>query len=330
MSRPPKKAIVKTLSQVTDKDIQKLDKELSKRNKGYLTYRYVTTNKPIHRQILVLSCIHFPFQDQAMLDKAIADNRKADVVVLNGDIMDQYSASGFTQYKSIELVHEYIMAYEFIEYLASIFPAVVLVKGNHDSRLDLYFGRRVDTSLQTFIETDLLAKITRGEKYFTDGERQEKLEPIKNVIYNPGTEPYHTRIGKTIFIHPSKYVSAPMGTVIAAADHMEKRGEDFDCMCLGHTHYQGTIPRNRKLLIETGCLGILMDYQKQSRGFYTPQHSGYAIISQDKDGRTIFEKSGHVYLGITVEHKDDLAKRLPKIPAKKKSKPRNTKSRDKT
>ena len=77
------------------------------------------------RKILTLSDIHFPFALVDELQKAIELHSDADVVVLNGDILDGYIFSTYGTAKRIAALKEYIAAFNLVKQLHS-FPRLSL------------------------------------------------------------------------------------------------------------------------------------------------------------------------------------------------------------
>ena len=63
-------------------------------------------------KIISLSDIHFPFALEDEIMKALKLHADADIVVLNGDILDGYIYSTFEKAKRIAALKEYIAAFE--------------------------------------------------------------------------------------------------------------------------------------------------------------------------------------------------------------------------
>ena len=92
----------------------------------------LTTSK--NTKILSFSDLHVPFFLWEDMQKAIEIHSDANIVVLNGDILDAYIFSTFSKSKSIAAIKEYKMAFDLVHYLSDHFQKVVLVSGNHDYR----------------------------------------------------------------------------------------------------------------------------------------------------------------------------------------------------
>lgn len=266
-------------------------KEISERDSTGLEIK-------VSRKIISLSDIHFPFALEDELKKALEEHSDADIVVLNGDILDGYIYSTFSKAKRIAALKEYIAAFELVEYCSENFDNVVIVAGNHDIRparalKSLGFEKEESQVLRP----DLLARIANGEKLDENGELVEKLS-FENVHYQK-YDSWYVRIGKTIFCHPSGYKGGPGGTVQKLYDYFIKRmgSDDFDSIVVGHTHkvYKGIFCN--KLLIEQGAMCDRQPYQHKPDLRFLHAMNGYAVIYQDDNGNTDFNKSNVTYLG---------------------------------
>lgn len=255
---------------------------------------------PPTTKILSLSDIHFPFARTDFLQRAIHDHQDADILVLNGDILDGYIFSSFEKEKSVAAIDEYNTAFEFVSLCSKIFNKVVLTSGNHESRYEKTLTRSlVPREGQSIFQTDPLARIANGERLGRDGSLLEKV-PMPNVYY-PQSEKWWVQIGKTLFIHPfSRGSSKPGFTVSAWAGKFKERlpPGSFDSIVCGHTHAQNKHLQGNLLLIEQGCLCDYMSYSWSPRQvFHSSAINGYAVIYQDADGNTDFNLSNFVYLG---------------------------------
>jgi predicted phosphodiesterase len=261
------------------------------------------------RKILVLSDIHFPMARVDLLEQAIEDHADADICVLNGDILDGQIFSSFEKYRRIAALDEYNCTFNFVKECSERFEHVVLTEGNHDARP----SRTLKTTglpkeATQILRPSLIARIANGERLDSTGMMIEKLD-FSNVHFDP-IEPWYARIGKTLFIHPwTRGSSKPGWTVQGWCRKFEDRmdPDDFDSIVCGHTHklYKGIV--NGKLLIEQGCLAGHMAYAWSPKTLYHGNgQNGYAVIYQDEDGNTDFNKSHVVYLGEVLPPKKSL------------------------
>lgn len=251
------------------------------------------------RKIITFSDLHIPFFLWEDMEAALIEHSDADIVVLNGDILDAYIFSTFSKSKNIAAIKEYMMAFDLVHYLSDHFSQVVLVSGNHDYRTT----RAVKTAgfnqdAASVFGADLLFRISNGEKLNERGELIEKYD-FDNVLYQRH-DPWYVRIGKTIFCHPSGFGSKyPGATVVKLLDHFSERMhyDDFDSIVVGHTHkiYKGIV--SGKMLIEQGAMAHKLPYQFQPDLRFKNAMNGFAIIYQDENGNTNFNDSHTVYIG---------------------------------
>lgn len=251
------------------------------------------------RKILSLSDLHFPFQCQEAIDEALAMHSDADILVLNGDILDGYAASSFGKNKNIPMHLEYIMALDFVNKVSKMFPQVYLVRGNHEARVEKYLSARIDPTMTMFGRKDVLSYLASGYVFDEQGEILGYID-MPNVHYNSTGNPWILQLGKTVFIHPNSFSSGPFATCISASEYLQQflGADNFDSVVMGHTHKLGKMVYKGKLLIEQGCLVKVMDYNKNGKFIKEPSSLGYAVIYQDAvTGRTCFNSSQVVYLG---------------------------------
>jgi len=92
--------------------------------------------------ILILSDIHFPYQDNKALELAInyGIENKVNAIYLNGDILDFYQCSRFTKDRRLrDMAGELEMGREFLKILQQTFKCPIYYKiGNHEKRYEDY------------------------------------------------------------------------------------------------------------------------------------------------------------------------------------------------
>lgn len=260
------------------------------------------------RKILSFSDIHFPFALYDELQEAIEKHSDAEICVLNGDILDGYVFSTYGTAKRIAALKEYIAAFELVRQCSETFEKVLIISGNHDRRPAKALARadfRKDAS--QVLRPDLLARMANGEMLDEWGELTEKLE-FDNVVYQK-YDSWYARVGKTIFCHPDAYQGGqPGATVMKLNKYFKDRigGEYFDSVVVGHTHriYKGIFMN--KLLIEQGAMCSRQPYQHKSDLRFPHAMNGYAVIYQDDEGNTCFNKSHVVYLGSQLPPKKEI------------------------
>ena len=251
------------------------------------------------RKILFISDLHIPFQRSSLVLATLLEHQDADILVVGGDLLELYSVSTFPKRKDVPLLKEYGIALEWVRVFAGMFKQVILLRGNHEHRLQRYWEQTDKSkSVAPFIKTDILTALANGEEYDEEG-KLVKRSPFPNVSYNPDSSWYVT-IGKTLFAHPNFYLGdtsqASMRTVVKFDQEYRTR-LDYDCVVMGHVHKMGKIIRNGRLLIESGCLCGMLEYMNNADGAYTIQVAGFTVVYQDKDGNTDFINSSPIYRG---------------------------------
>ena len=247
-------------------------------------------------RILCISDMHIPFNRD--IKEFFKYKGKVDTLVLNGDIIDNYSMSSFTKMYRLSLVEELIQARELlIELIEEIKPKkVTVVTGNHEIRLGKKIADKIGSDLLDLMPRDALAFLfDTGFNYY------DRIKKCKTV-YTPIDEEVDCEInyvgnfwakeGKTIFVHPQAFRGTTLGTVGKAYDYFTAIGEDFQSIIMAHTHKLGMYVMNDKYLYEQGTCADLnhMDYQDLKLPKYS-QVNGYMYIVQDKEGNLIYDKT---------------------------------------
>ena len=247
-------------------------------------------------RILCISDMHIPFNRD--IKEFFKYKGKVDTLVLNGDIIDNYSMSNFTKMYRLSLVEELIQARELlIELIEEIKPKkVTVVTGNHEIRLGKKIADKIGSDLLDLMPRDALAFLfDTGFNYY------DRIKKCKTV-YTPIDEEvdcevnyvgnFWTKEGKTIFVHPQAFRGTTLGTVGKAYDYFTAIGEDFQSIIMAHTHKLGMYVMNDKYLYEQGTCADLnhMDYQDLKLP-KSSQVNGYMYIIQDKDGNLIYDKT---------------------------------------
>ena len=247
-------------------------------------------------RMLCISDMHIPFNRD--IKEFFKYKGKVDTLVLNGDIIDNYSMSNFTKMYRLSLVEELIQARELlIELIEEIKPKkVTVVTGNHEIRLGKKIADKIGSDLLDLMPRDALAFLfDTGFNYY------DRIKKCKTV-YTPIDEEvdcevnyvgnFWTKEGKTIFVHPQAFRGTTLGTVGKAYDYFTAIGEDFQSIIMAHTHKLGMYVMNDKYLYEQGTCANLnhMDYQDLKLP-KSSQVNGYMYIVQDKDGNLIYDKT---------------------------------------
>ena len=274
----------------------------------------VRSSSKKERFILSLSDVHIPFAPPdrivATLERYKKDLRDYNgIIVLNGDIMDQYGASIFTKFKDVSLLEEYRAAFELAKRCTEYASRVVLVSGNHEARLGRLARDKLPGPVTSVFGTDLLAKIANGEVIDVKGNLRDIDNDMRNRIRYQFAEKWYARIGKTIFCHPSGWDgSKPGGTAMKAFEYFKTRygSHEFDSVVCGHTHrlYKGIVENN--MIIEQGSLCGRLGYEGGADLNMAHSQHGYAYVWQAADGTTNFNESNFYSLGSMLPKKKGL------------------------
>jgi predicted phosphodiesterase len=142
-------------------------------------------------KVVSISDLHIPHLNLKCFNAFLKEEADADIVVINGDISDSDAVSFFKANNVTMPIVMYDQMQSLVSFLAKRFPLVILVSGNHDTRMYKYFLDRLDFFVSPFIHNDLLSLIIQGyevqwdsslchESNWLSGENatiQEDLDP---------------------------------------------------------------------------------------------------------------------------------------------------------
>lgn len=259
-------------------------------------------------KILSLSDLHIPFFHAPALTEALSEHADADILILNGDLLEVDMASSFPRQKLVLLKYEYKLALKWLDELSRLFPKIVLVAGNHEERTTRYLHSKIDPGMGMLAEGDMLWRLSRGYGFDREG-RWEQQYDFDNVSYSPGLTRWFVQIGQAIFCHPWRTSSMTLRSVELAHQWFSERGFSYQAIFMGHTHRFGSAVTAGKLLIEQGCLCVPLDYANRADIKYRPTTTGYAVAYLDQHGNVDFNATRPVYVGtasITPSHVDGI------------------------
>lgn len=221
------------------------------------------------KRMLLLSDIHFPYQDNEALSIALqyGIDKDVDCVYLNGDTIDFYQISRFvTDPRNPSISHELDMVRSFLDTLAETFPkAKIYYKvGNHDVRLESFLFNKAPELLECteFRLENLLQFGARG------------ITPIssKQIV----------KAGNLFILHGHEFVASSFSPVNPARGFYMKAKANM----IGGHHHQTSEHTENNLKGEpvtcwsTGCLCELTpEYMPINKW-----NHGFAYIEFEKDG----------------------------------------------
>lgn len=258
-------------------------------------------------KITILSDLHIPFIDSKEIDSIIKKEYdplyQKNICIIGGDLLDLPTFSKFVDHTDTNLVSDLSIAIELIFKLSAIFDSVIMISGNHDTRLH----KKLSTILPTNIIkdwTDPLALITKG----TLGDK------MSNVWYPSNMTKWKVRVGSVLVAHPERYYgSSPLNTAykFATSKVTEK---DIEAIVVTHTHGCGISwdSAHKYLLVETGCLTTkdALEYTASPRTFLRPPQRGYATLVIDDKGKLVPSEIRLYSLGFVTFEADDMLDKI--------------------
>lgn len=238
-------------------------------------------------KVLYMSDLHIPFTIYEMVKYIIDEHKDADILVLNGDLLDLFNVSTFAKDKSVALKRELQEGREFLEIVSQLFDDVIVVEGNHERRLRNFIKHTIPQDIQFLFPQDALQVIQEGTVF--------DLDPLENV-HVVGS--WWIKIYDTIFAHPDNFNSPPMRTVINTSEHfMLVKNIPHRALAIGHTHQAGKYIDRGRMVMETGCLNYDMDYKNGSKFGKMDWTRAYALFYFD-DGEVDFNESNVITLPV--------------------------------
>jgi predicted phosphodiesterase len=218
--------------------------------------------------ILILSDIHFPYQDNKALELAInyGLENKVNAIYLNGDIADFYQCSRFTKDRRLrDMAGELEMVREFLKMMQDLFKCPIYYKiGNHEKRYEDYL------------------MIKAPELLGIDDFKLEQLLRFREFGVTLVKDKQMALAGKLPILHGHEWFGGFAPPVNPARGLFMKAKES--CV-VGH-HHRTSEHTEKSLSGEvtttwsTGCLcGLEPEYAP-----YNNYNHGFAHVKVDKDG----------------------------------------------
>lgn len=221
-------------------------------------------------KMLLMNDIHIPFHDKKAVEAAIRQGKKAgcQVVMLNGDIMDQHNVSRYPHDGSkLTYVEEIESGVKLLEYVRQEFPKaeIVFKEGNHEERLDKYILSR---SLSLFgLKAMTLKSLVKADNVGVEWIGDQR------VIH----------AGKLRIIHGHEYGSGAYAPVNAARWLMLRARRPAICGHLHQTSEQIEMNIDQEQLA-TWSVGCLCGLSPRYRRLNAKWNHGFAIVSVERNG----------------------------------------------
>lgn len=252
------------------------------------------------RKIVSVSDIHFPFARIDLLEETLSLHVDADVLVLNGDILEGYAASSFSKSREVTIVDEYRCAFALIKWCSENYEKVILTEGNHESRVARVLSENgVNKNTVSYFNPSALGRIANGEEINAAGKLVKKHD-FDNVHFDP-RDSWYCKVGKAIFAHPHARGAGGIASLAhKTANYFSSRypEEEIDTVVIGHTHKISKFVYDRLLIMEQGCFAGPMHYAHTPHLTYSGgSQNGYAVLYQDAEGNTLRNLSNVYALG---------------------------------
>ncbi len=258
------------------KDERLYSHEEADRQRNELTEYFNQKYKGKTVKILNIADLHIPFTDYKTVTKVLKEHGDADILMINGDLLDLFSVSKYAKDQEVALKREIEEGRDFLEYVSKRFKDVVITDGNHERRLKHYVTNMIPSDMQFLFPQEILKVVVSGEVL--------KKKPLKNV-HVVGS--WWIKLFDVIFAHPDNYSAANLKTVQNTSEHFLLVKNIHHRMCIiGHTHRAGWLVAGEVKLMETGCLCFEMDYHNGSKFTRTKWVKAYSVVHIDKNGQS--------------------------------------------
>ena len=201
------------------------------------------------------------------------------MIIIDGDVLDCKAVSSFYDEEITIMDYELLTAHNLLSRIREITDAkIVLVKGNHEERVNRRYAEAAKSLGTSIVETEVLYKFQTG----FDIRRldcREHYDPIDNLEYCNGRSFIY---GDLLVGHPSTFRKDFMKTVwIMYNENYKERYPQCKVIVIGHTHQLGVIYPHNKVLIECGCMCKPMKYAEKDDKPSRNQHHGYVYLEME-------------------------------------------------
>ena len=223
--------------------------------------------------ILILSDIHFPYQDNKALELALQYGLENNVnaIYLNGDTIDMYQASRFTKNPKLrDLAGELEMTRQFLKQLQEMFNCPIYFKiGNHEQRWEHFLRLKAPELLG--IDDFKLEQILRFREFGVTLVKDKQMALAGKLPILHGHEWYG---GFAPPVNPARglFLKAKESAIVG---HHHRTSE----------HTEKTLSGDVTTTWSTGCLcGLQPEYAP-----YNNYNHGFAHVEIQKDGNYILK-----------------------------------------
>lgn len=284
--------------------VEKLNLDVHPDSLRKMAYGYKKYHEYMHNlggaseRILCISDIHIPFNLPVDIFKEYKGI--VDTIIVNGDLLDCFSASIYPKKFKINLDEELVLGRQYlIDLINLVSPKkIMFTLGNHENRLQKYCTDKLSTELMGIMPTDPLGMIIYDG--FKVNDLRNKTEtwysPIREVFEDTNLEivyekDYWIKEGNVIFAHPLPYCSGMLKTTEKAINYFLRLDRTFTGLVLGHTHKIGSFVQGGIKMYEQGCLCDLNQLDYTNGKLVLPSQNGFMYIGLDENGNIIDSKT---------------------------------------
>lgn len=231
--------------------------------------------------ILIMSDLHVPEHDEEHILNVCEKHKTVDMLILGGDIIDCAGVSAWTSEGITLLDHELIEAHKLMKKIVAIMNKdckIILVKGNHEHRVNSMFAKNAKQLGTAIVETEILYKLANGFTVFNRNENIRIQYPgFENVLY---CESRTFVYGDLLINHPSVFSKIPLNAIKNMYENTFKyKYPQCNVFLMGHTHQLGMCYRDDGVVLgETGCMTFKHDYANDDTKPYGATQLGYFTL----------------------------------------------------
>lgn len=245
-------------------------------------------------KIAIMPCLHIPLHSEHNFAQLVSMSEMGDVdeLVIAGDMLDCLSAAhaGFKrnirpgQYKS--LVEEMATGKVILQLLASLYPMVTIMRGNHVDRVRKYFAERVP-EFMFLVNYDVLGLLAAD---FPNVKVVDYVDLYGNDIgwiYQVGdVRICHAEVGSKVALKPVTDLDRWMTEWSSYIESSTIFGP-YRMLVECHTHQAGILFQNSgsKILVEGGCLCKPQQYSLEPSIPYPHPQTNAVTLATLYDGK---------------------------------------------
>jgi len=250
-------------------------------------------------RFLVVPDIHAPFHERDLFAAMIARERgRIDRAICIGDLGDAYALSRFLKYERVPYREEWAEVTAVMQALSEAFPAVEIVIGNHDARLEKALRNHLTEDMVDAVQLmtgGTLCPLSAIARQFPNITIAKHATPNGHVI------DWFTTVGDAWLGHPEKFSVVPGSVGRGVSSWLDDNElalglDQYRLLVIGHTHAYIQMPwKSGTLVCECGTLAKQLGYMHTPRIGGRPQRRGYLTFSQ-RNGRTDLNSVRFVWL----------------------------------